>query len=72
MSILFILQIIIPCLLILFILLQQRGQALGSAFGGESGSWARRRGAEKKFFWATVMLGALFVGLSLLNLLLAG
>ncbi|MDI6883317.1 MAG: preprotein translocase subunit SecG [Patescibacteria group bacterium] len=67
---LLIFQIIISCLLILFILLQQRGTALGSAFGGGSeGFWATKRGLEKKIFWATVVLSTLFVIFSILNLL---
>jgi len=64
------LQIIVPLLLIVFILLQQRGTALGSAFGGEGGFYASRRGIEKKIFWITVGLGALFIFVSLLNLIL--
>lgn len=62
-------QIIVSVLLILFILLQQRGQALGSAFGGEGGFYATRRGLQQKVFWATCFLGALFIILALLNLL---
>ncbi|MBZ9573055.1 preprotein translocase subunit SecG [Patescibacteria group bacterium] len=65
-----ILQIAIPCLLILFILLQQRGTALGSAFGGEGGFYARRRGIERKIFWGTIILGVLFIVISLLNLII--
>jgi len=61
-------QIIVSALLILLILLQQRGTALGSAFGGESGFYATRRGLQKKIFWATCFLGALFIILALLNL----
>jgi protein translocase SecG subunit len=62
-------QIIVAVLLIVFILLQQRGTALGSAFGGGGGFYATRRGIQKKIFWATVVLGALFVILALLNLI---
>jgi protein translocase SecG subunit len=69
-QILFFLQIVIPSLLILFILLQQRGTALGSAFGGEGGFYIKRRGLEKKIFWGTVILGALFLAVSLLNLII--
>jgi protein translocase SecG subunit len=68
--ILFFLQIIIPTLLILLILLQQRGTALGAAFGGEGGFYLKRRGIEKKIFWGTVILGALFLAISLLNLII--
>lgn len=69
-QILFVLQIAVPCLLILFILLQQRGTALGSVFGGEGGFYARRRGIEKKVFWGTVILGVLFIVISLFNLII--
>lgn len=63
-------QIIVAILLIVLILLQQRGTALGSAFGQEGGFYATRRGLQKKIFWGTVVLGALFIILALLNLLL--
>lgn len=64
-----IVQIVISVLLIAFILLQQRGQALGSAFGGEGGFYATRRGFEKKIFWGTVIFGVLFIALAVLNLI---
>lgn len=63
-------QIIISILLIAFILLQQRGAALGEAFGGGGGSYFKKRGLEKNFFWATVVLTVLFVVNGILNLLL--
>lgn len=64
-------QIVVAVLLIIFILLQQRGTALGSAFGGGGGGfYATRRGIQQKLLWATCVLGALFVILALLNLIL--
>ena len=63
-------QIVFAVLLVIFVLLQQRGTALGSAFGGESGFYATRRGIQQKIFWATYVLGALFIILALLNLIL--
>lgn len=69
-QILFILQIVVPVLLVLLILLQQRGTALGSAFGGEGGFYLKRRGIEKKIFWGTVTLAILFLAISLLNLVI--
>ena len=69
-KILFVLQIIIPCLLIVFILLQQRGTALGTAFGGQEDFYFKKRGMEKKIFWTTVVLAVLFIGISLLNLVI--
>jgi len=63
-------QVGVAIFLILFILLQQRGTALGSAFGGEGGFYATRRGIQKKIFWATIVFGVLFVVLAFLNLVL--
>ncbi len=61
-------QIVVAILLILSILLQQRSEALGSAFGGGDGSfYATRRGIQKKIFWATIVLGTLFIILSILT-----
>lgn len=62
-------QIVVAVLLIVLILSQQRGTALGSAFGQEGGFYATRRGIQKKIFWATVVCGALFIILALLNLI---
>ncbi len=62
-------QIAVSILLIVSILLQQRGQALGSAFGQEGSFYSTRRGLQKKLFWATVVLGVLFVTLAVLNLI---
>ena len=61
-------QIAVSIFLIVFILLQQRGTALGSAFGGEGGFYGTRRGVQKKVFWGTIVLGFLFIILALLNL----
>ena len=64
-------QSIIALLLIIFILIQQRGTALGSAFGGEGGGfYSTRRGIQKKIFWATIICGVLFIGLALVNLII--
>lgn len=60
-------QILIAVTLVVLILLQQRGQALGSAFGGEGGFYATKRGIQKKIFWLTVVFGALFIVVALLN-----
>lgn len=62
-------QIVVAIFLIVFILLQQRGTALGSAFGGEGGFYATRRGIQKKIFLATIVFGVLFIVLALLSLI---
>lgn len=62
-------QIIVAVILSVFILLQQRGAALGSAFGGgDNAAFTSRRGIEKNFFIASIVLGALFIALALLQL----
>lgn len=63
-------QVVIAFLLMTLILFQQRGTALGSAFGQEGGFYATRRGFQKKLFWATVACGALFIALAILHLIL--
>ena len=69
-NILNIIQIIIACLLVVVILLQQRGVGLSSAFGGEGGAYRVKRGAEKLLFTATIILSVLFLGIAFANLLI--
>lgn len=61
-------QIAVAIILIVLILLQQRGTALGSAFGQEGGFYATRRGIQQKIFVATIVCGALFIILALVQL----
>jgi protein translocase SecG subunit len=65
-------QIVVSVLLIGCILLQQTGASMGGAFGGDnfSAAYHTRRGSEKTFFYATMVLAAVLAGLSLLTLLL--
>jgi preprotein translocase subunit SecG len=69
-EILLIAQILVSVILIILILLQQRGSSLGTAFGGAGEFYAARRGMEKKIFWATVIFGTAFIILALLNLII--
>jgi preprotein translocase subunit SecG len=67
-----IVQILVAIALAAFILLQQRGGGLGSAFGGGDGSqYMTRRGIQQKLYWATIILAISFIGLALLNLILS-
>lgn len=62
----YIIQIIIASLLVTFILLQQRGTALGPIFGqGSSNFYGVKRGMQKKLYWGTIILASIFIGLSL-------
>jgi len=55
-------QIVVSVLLIITIILQQRGADVGGALGGgEGGVYFSRRGAEKYLFYATIVLALLFV-----------
>jgi len=60
-KILNIIQIVIACLLIAAILLQQRGTGLSATFGGEGGVYFKKRGMEKVIFTATIILAGLFI-----------
>lgn len=53
-------QIILAVLLMMAILLQQRGSGLGMAFGGQGNVYRSRRGIEKLLFYATIVIAALF------------
>lgn len=63
-------QILVAILLITLILSQAKGAGLGSAWGGSSEFYTTRRGMEKIIFVATIVLAALFLLLSIINLLL--
>lgn len=56
-------------LLMLLILLQQRGASLGAGFGGSGELNTERRGLEKSLFNATIVIAIIFV-LSILAILI--
>lgn len=65
-------QIILSVVLIGLILLQRSGAELGGAFGGGDaggGSLYTRRGAERVFFIATIVCGAIFIAVNFTALL---
>jgi len=64
-----IIQAIIGVLIIVLILLQERSTGLSGIFGGEGGFYQTRRGIEKIIFISTIVLGIIFIGLSLYSLL---
>jgi protein translocase SecG subunit len=67
-------EIILSILLIVGIVLQQRGATLGGAFGGDNfaSTFYKRRGAEKFLFNATIVIAILLVLTAITNFLLAG
>ena len=62
-------QIVISIVLIILIAIQQRGTALGSAFGGGGEFYSTRRGIQKKLYYATIGIAGLFIILSILSLI---
>ena len=61
--------IVVSVLLMVVILLQNRGSGLGAAFGGEGNIYRTKRGAEKILFYATIALAAIFLLLAFFNFL---
>lgn len=61
-------QIILGALLVLVIIIQQKGSGLGSSFGGDMGFYRTKRGAEKLLFYVTIGLSVAFVFSALLGL----
>ncbi len=57
-------------LLIVSILLQQRGQGLGAGIGGSGMEYSTKRGVEKGVFYATIVLTIVFLGVSIARLIL--
>lgn len=70
MNILAIIQVILSLLLIVTIILQQRGSEAGIAFGGGGESFRSKRGLERFLFYATIVLAVLFAANSILTLVL--
>ena len=63
-------QILLSVLLVITILLQQRGTGLGSAFGGAGEIFRTKRGIEKGLFYASIGLSVLFFLTAILNVVI--
>ncbi len=70
-TILQIIMIVSSTLMVLCILLQQRGASLGAGFGSSGELYTTRRGTDKSLYEATIILAVIFVGSLLAGLLLA-
>jgi preprotein translocase subunit SecG len=57
-------------LMILAILLQQRGASLGAGFGSSGELYTTRRGLDKNLYEATIVLAVIFILSILVGLLL--
>lgn len=63
-------QIILAGVLVLVILIQQKGAGLGSSFGADMALYRTKRGAEKFLFRTTIVISALFIIASIAGLIL--
>jgi len=66
-----IIQAVTAILLIITILLQQRGTGLSGAFGGEGNVYRTKRGVEKMLFIATIVIAIIFFASSLARIFVA-
>lgn len=65
-----VIQIILSILIVVAIMMQQRGSEAGIAFGGGTESFRSKRGLEKFLFYGTIILAVLFAANSILTLVI--
>ena len=58
-------------LLVISVMLQQKGEGLSSTFGGSAMEYSTKRGVEKIVFYATIVFAVLFIGISISRLVLS-
>ncbi len=61
-------QVVVSVLLVIFILLQEKGVGLGAAFGGGGEFYRSKRGIDRFLFIGTFILTFLFIGCAIANL----
>ena len=64
-----VIQLILSGLLILAILLQQKGAGLSGVFGGSSNVYSTKRGIDKILHLATIVIAIIFFSVALLRLI---
>lgn len=63
-----VLQIIVSILLIVSILMQNKGSGLSAVFGGDTGGYYAKRGFEKFLLYFSAILAILFIVLAIINI----
>lgn len=61
-------QVVLAIIMIVVILLQQKGSGLGAAFGGSSNTFSTKRGVDKVLHQATIVIVIIFFLVSIVNL----
>lgn len=69
-NVLLVVQLAISVALVVFVLLQQKGSGVGSAFGGESVVYRSRRGVEKLLYYGTIVCIVLLCLVSLYSVVI--
>ncbi len=69
MNALTIAQTLLGALLVVLILIQNRGAGLGATWGGSGESYITRRGLEKILFRLTILVAFLFIAVSFTSFL---
>ena len=67
-NIIAIFHLILAVLLVIVILLQQKGSGLGAAFGGSGTVHTTKRGVDKVLHQATIVISILFFLIAFVNL----
>ena len=65
-----IITVVSGVLMVISILVQNRGQSLGASFGGDNSSYRSKRGAELVVYNATIVFGVIFVLSIILSVLI--
>lgn len=60
-SVITIIQVVCMILIIVSVLLQQKGTGLSGVFGGSSNFYTTKRGAEKFLFYTTIISALVFL-----------
>ena len=63
-----VLQIIVSVLLIVSILMQNKGSGLSAVFGGDTGGYYAKRGFEKFLLYFSAVLAIIFIALAIANI----
>ncbi|MDX9913391.1 MAG: preprotein translocase subunit SecG [Candidatus Moranbacteria bacterium] len=63
-----VLQIIVSVLLIVSILMQNKGSGLSAVFGGDTGGYYAKRGFEKFLLYFSAVLAIIFIALAIVNI----
>ena len=70
-QIVLIVNMVVMVFFIIVVAMQNKSSGLSNVFGGSGNVAQTRRGADKWLFYATIVLGVLFAGLSIASLVLS-